>query len=460
MLNESNFMAYVRKMHQLNELAAQEMQSYIDSFGFDNMTYLVMKANQIATKYGEGTSSLATLLYDYLAEHQGAKVPPAVPAPTATMDETWGAVQGALNESEKKVPDAVSRLVKQAGADTMQQNAARDHAEMAFVPVGDTCAFCLMLASRGWERVGKNAKSHAAHIHPNCDCQYIVRFSSSEGVEGYDPEHYKKIYYNADPNGNWRDKLNAIRRAQYVERKSSSASLVPEFKPATSISEAEKFASKFIRGGNYSSVDYSGVDLEYANDFNRAMNDVLSRYEPKYKLRDIKPMNMRYAKFKGSTADAAYQWGANDLFFNKGYFKSAKELAKHRKQYDDLLESVLPHVDKLIEKYSSGSGFAARKQTNYLQALKLTGRTNVGATDPYKTMVHELGHYLDDTLFRSEMKQAGFDLSASYEKYAKSISGYATESTQEYVAESFLSYFLGENKADPKLIEIFKRVQK
>ena len=206
MLNESNFMAYVRKMHQLNELAAQEMQSYIDQFGFDNMSYLVMKANQIATKYGEGTSSLACLLYDYLAEHQGAKVPPAVPAPTATMDETWGAVQGSLNEGEDKVANAVSRLVKQAGADTIQMNAARDHAEMAFVPVG-----------RGWESVGRNAKNHAAHIHANCDCQYIVRFNSSEGVEGYDPNKYKKIYYDADPGGNWKDKLNAMRREQYAE---------------------------------------------------------------------------------------------------------------------------------------------------------------------------------------------------------------------------------------------------
>lgn len=218
MLNESNFMAYVRKMHQLNEIAAKEMQSYIDQFGFDNMTYLVTKAYQIATKYGEGTSSLATLLYDYLAEHQGAKVPPAVPAPTATLDETWGAVQGSLNESEDKVADAVGRLVKQAGADTMVQNARRDHAEMAFVPVGSTCAFCLMLASRGWESASPNAKNHAAHIHANCDCQYIVRFSPDEGVQGYDPNQYKKIYYDADPNGNWKDKLNAIRRSQYTEQ--------------------------------------------------------------------------------------------------------------------------------------------------------------------------------------------------------------------------------------------------
>ena len=218
MLNEANFRSYVQKMHQLNVKAAEEMQSYIDDFGFDNMGYLVSKAHQIATKYGEGSSSLATLLYDYLAEHQGAKVPPAVPAKTATVDETWGAVQGALNEGEGKVANAVSRLVKQAGADTIQQNAARDHAEMAFVPVGDTCAFCMMLASRGWERVGRNTKSHAAHIHANCDCQYIVRFNPSEGVAGYDPNKYKKIYYDADPSGNWKDKLNAMRRDIYAEQ--------------------------------------------------------------------------------------------------------------------------------------------------------------------------------------------------------------------------------------------------
>ena len=206
-------------MRQLNVKAADEMQSYIDQFGFDNMWYLVNKAYQIATKYGEGASELACLTYDMLAERQGAKVPPAVPAETATYSETWGAVQGSLNEGENKVADAVSRLVKQAGADTIQQNAARDHAEMAFVPVGQTCAFCLMLASRGWEYAGRNAKNHAAHIHANCDCQYMVRFSPDEGVAGYDPDKYKKIYYDAD-GGSWRDKLNAIRREQYAEEHS------------------------------------------------------------------------------------------------------------------------------------------------------------------------------------------------------------------------------------------------
>lgn len=458
MLSQSTFNTYVAKMRQLNTTAAEQMQKYIDRFGFDNMTAVVNYAHEVATQYGEASGELASLMYDMLAEDQGANVPPAVPAQTATYSETWGAVQGSYNESEEKVPDAVGRLVKQTGADTMKQNAARDHAEMAFVPVGDTCAFCIMLASRGWERVGKNAKSHAAHIHPNCDCQYIVRFSPNEGVEGYDENRYKKIYYDADPEGNWKDKLNAIRRSQYAEQETVK---IPEFKPAKNIAEAEEFAKQFIQGGNYSSVDYAGIDLEYANEFNRAMNDVLSQYEPRYKLQNIKPMNMRSAKFKGSTADAAYQWGSNDLFYNKGYFKSAKELAKHRKQYNDLLDQVLPHADELIKKYSSDSGFVARKQSNYLQALKASGRTNVGATDPYKTMVHELGHYLDDTVFRHEMKQSGFDLGTSFEKFAKNISAYSTESKQEYVAESFLSYMTGEKEIlDPELIKVFERAKK
>lgn len=222
MLNQSTFNAYVAKMRQLNTTAAEQMQKYIDSFGLDNMTAVVNYAHEVATQYGEASGELASLMYDMLAEDQGANVPPAVPAQTATYSETWGAVQGSYNESEEKVPDAVGRLVKQTGADTMKQNAARDHAEMAFVPVGDTCAFCIMLASRGWERVGKNAKSHAAHIHPNCDCQYIVRFSPNEGVEGYDENRYKKIYYDADPEGNWKDKLNAIRRMQYAQEKNSA----------------------------------------------------------------------------------------------------------------------------------------------------------------------------------------------------------------------------------------------
>lgn len=235
----------------------------------------------------------------------------------------------------------------------------------------------------------------------------------------------------------------------------------PDFTPAKTTEEAEKFASQFISGGYKSVVNYKGVDVEYANEFNRAFNDVLAHYDPKYKLRSIQPMNMRDKRFKGSTADAAYQWGLNDLFFNKAYFKSKKEFEKHLSQHKELMDQVLPHVDALIDRFKGQTGFAAKKQLEYAEALKASGRSNVSGADPYGTMVHEIGHYLDDMLFRKEMKARGFDLSASYASYSKNISAYAAETANEYVAESFLAYWKGErDNLDPDLIAIFEGTRK
>lgn len=235
----------------------------------------------------------------------------------------------------------------------------------------------------------------------------------------------------------------------------------PDFTPAKTTEEAEAFAGRFISGGYKSVVNYKGVDIEYANEFNRAFNDVLAHYDPQYKLRSIQPMNMRDKRFKGSTADAAYQWGLNDLFFNKAYFKSKKEFEKHLAQHKELMDQMLPHVDALIDRFKGQTGFAAKKQLEYAEALKASGRSNVSGADPYGTMVHEIGHYLDDMLFRKEIKARGFDLSASYASYAKNISAYAAETANEYVAESFLAYWKGErDNLDPDLIAIFEGTRK
>ena len=59
------------------------------------------------------------------------------------------------------------------------------------------------------------------------------------------------------------------------------------------------------------------------------------------------------------------------------------------------------------------------------------------------------------------MKETGFDLQKSFGTFSSGISAYATANTQEYVAESFTAYWLGEpEKVDPALIRIFQKVQK
>ena len=147
-------------------------------------------------------------------EVQNAQVAAAVPAETPDYGTVAKMVKATITSPSAMI-QGVSRLVKQAGADTTLQNARRDRAQFAWIPHGDTCAFCLMLASNGWRNQSQNAmkNGHVSHIHSNCDCTYAVRFDSRTTVAGYDPDRYLEQYRAA--NGD----LNAMRRADYQANK-------------------------------------------------------------------------------------------------------------------------------------------------------------------------------------------------------------------------------------------------
>lgn len=183
---------------------------------------LIEFAYALATKYGEGAAALACEYYDAMAELSGVYLPPAVPAETVTIAETGKAINGALKFSEDAtyISNVVGRLVKQAGQDTTLQNSLRDGAQFAWIPAGETCAFCLTLASRGWQYASKKAikGGHAEHIHSNCDCAYAIRFNEKTNVEGYDPDRYLSMYRHAD-GSTPQERINSMRRAAYAEDK-------------------------------------------------------------------------------------------------------------------------------------------------------------------------------------------------------------------------------------------------
>ncbi len=226
--------AYTQQLAKLNKKAGQLMADYIAAHGTGDTDALIAYAHALVTKYGEGSAELACQMYDALAAAARAGVPAAEPAEPASYGEIARMVQ-ATKASPPQMQRGVSRLVKRAGADTTLKNALRDGAEFAWVPQGDTCAFCLTLASRGWQKASQAAikGGHAEHIHANCDCEYAIRFDGASTVAGYDPEKYLKQYRDAGSDVNAlrrvnyarnRERINAQKRAAYAARKAAFTS--------------------------------------------------------------------------------------------------------------------------------------------------------------------------------------------------------------------------------------------
>lgn len=254
---------YITRLSRLNQKAGQLMRQYVDTHGTESTDDLIAYAYGLVTKYGEGSAELACQMYDALAEAANAGVPAAEPAIPADYGEVARMVNATKNQNPANLPNGVSRLVKRAGADTTLKNAVRDGAEWAWVPHGDTCPFCITLASNGWQKASSKVLKggHAEHIHANCDCEFAIRFDHNTTVAGYDPEKYLKQYRDAGGDINKmrrvnyaanKERINAQKRAAYAARKNFSvySSLNMEPKPVTmqSISNVKSFNCETLDG--------------------------------------------------------------------------------------------------------------------------------------------------------------------------------------------------------------------
>lgn len=217
---------YVNRLSAIDKLATDKMGEVISSianFDFGNpehMAVLIYEAYRISTTYGEAAATLAAEMYDAIGLASGMFLDPAEVAATARIAQVDWTVRGAAKtQNVHEVASAVGRLVKKAGVDTMLQNAKRDGAEVAWVPNGDTCAFCITLASRGWRDADS---SYQEHIHSNCDCTLATRFNNQTSIKGYDPRKYEDMYYGADLDGQKataKNRINALRREFYAKNK-------------------------------------------------------------------------------------------------------------------------------------------------------------------------------------------------------------------------------------------------
>lgn len=164
---------------------------------------------EITDRYGDIAAAAAAEWYeDVRAGELGtagyARVGSLAPVEQVTSTAAYAA-GGLFTESGVVRPmlfGAVQRYVAYAARSTVARNANLEKGEVrwARVPSGaKTCAWCAMLASRGWvytseQRAGQNPSD----FHDDCDCQIVPSFDRDAAhIDGYDPDRLYEMYQEA-----------------------------------------------------------------------------------------------------------------------------------------------------------------------------------------------------------------------------------------------------------------------
>ena len=143
--------------------------------------------------------------------------------PDAAVESSVRSLSGALWSDDPEavinaLRGAVQRHVMTGVRRAVLESAARDPRKPRFarVPVGDTCAWCVMLASQGYVYVSRASAGESDAFHDDCDCQIVPEWDRTvQRMDGYDPDEYLRIYkkaYEAAGTSRRSEVLKAMRR--------------------------------------------------------------------------------------------------------------------------------------------------------------------------------------------------------------------------------------------------------
>ncbi len=159
----------------------------------------------LVNEYG-GIASLAAAEW-YEQAHPGNYLAQTVPM---ALD---GQVQGAVRYHAASLfgddpalmlsalQGSVQRFISYGGRATVARNVQLDPLKPRFarVPSGShTCAWCSLMASRGFVYVTRNTAGLTDKFHDDCDCQIVSSWDKDQThMEGYDPDQMYDQYLQA-----------------------------------------------------------------------------------------------------------------------------------------------------------------------------------------------------------------------------------------------------------------------
>jgi len=127
--------------------------------------------------------------------------PPAVAQVEGSVRWAVGPLfEDAPARSFSRLEGAAQRLILQAGRDSVIGSASRDPVRTGFarIPVGETCKFCTMVASRGFVFSSAASAGQSSNFHDDCDCIILAGRDKSQFPDGYDVKVYERAFVNGE----------------------------------------------------------------------------------------------------------------------------------------------------------------------------------------------------------------------------------------------------------------------
>lgn len=230
MITLSRITRYSREVNSASKEAGNYVQAVLDVYRsqYPNATVAEVRnlmaetIREAVNLYGDSASTLSNEFFDEIAEDNKESYPTGIynNIDPNKVDEkvkyfAKSLVKGNIADFDHSVRDITQYYVKRCAFDNMFKNCKKNKLRYARVPSGlETCAFCFMLASRGFvydTDASAGGDGHSYHQH--CDCIIVPGFHESEmdpdsQIEGYKPNELYDRYKDCkravtNPDGSW-----------------------------------------------------------------------------------------------------------------------------------------------------------------------------------------------------------------------------------------------------------------
>lgn len=164
----------------------------------------------ICSSLGDVSTARTAQFYDDVREASVGsalgKVPDTVRSPDATAGAVRALIQTVVDTGETDVfggrlAERVDYEVKRASGECVRSLAKADPLKPRYARVpagGETCRFCIMLASRGFVYASEETAGKDGHYHAHCRCKIVPGFKGAT-VKGYDPDKLYRQWMSGNP---------------------------------------------------------------------------------------------------------------------------------------------------------------------------------------------------------------------------------------------------------------------